>query len=116
MKITDLLTDESILAELGQRIARRRIDLQMTQAEAAEQAGVAKRTLERLEAGQSAQMSSLIRILRALDALQNLDRMIPEIGPRPMDLLKRKGKVRQRVSKRRAAEEPEQPWIWDDQS
>lgn len=116
MKITELLTDESILAELGQRIARRRIDLQMTQAVVAEQAGVAKRTLERLEAGQSAQMSSLIRILRALDALQDLDRMIPEIGPRPMDLLKRKGKVRQRASKRRVAEEPEQPWTWDDQS
>jgi len=116
MKITELLTDESILVELGQRIARRRIDLQMTQAEVAEQAGVAKRTLERLEAGQSAQMSSLIRILRALDALPELDRMIPEVRPRPMELLKRKGKARQRASKRRAAEESEQPWTWDDQS
>jgi transcriptional regulator with XRE-family HTH domain len=116
MKITELLTDESILAELGRRIARRRIDLQMTQAEVAEQAGVGKRTLERLEAGQSAQMSSLIRIVRALGALPDLDRMIPEVGPRPMELLKRKGKVPRRASKRRSPEEPEQPWSWDDQS
>ena len=32
MKITKSLTDEAILAELGQRIARRRLDLQLTQA------------------------------------------------------------------------------------
>ena len=58
MKISTLLADEAILTEMGARIARRRLDLQLTQAELAEQAGVAKRTLERIEAGASAQMSS----------------------------------------------------------
>ncbi len=97
MKISKLLADDAILAEIGKRIARRRLDLQLTQADLAEQAGVAKRTVERVEAGASAQMSSMIRILRVLDLLPGLDRMIPEAGPRPMDLLKRKGKVRQRA-------------------
>lgn len=115
MRISKLLADEAILAEIGKRIARRRLDLQLTQADAAEQAGVAKRTLERIESGASAQMSSMIRILRALDSLPGLDRMIPEAGPRPMDLLKRKGKVRQRASKRRTSSQPEKPWSWDDQ-
>ncbi len=116
MKISDLLTDEAILAEIGERIARRRLDLGLTQAALAEQAGIAKRTLERVEAGHSAQMSSFIRILRALDALPGLDRMLPEARPGPMDLLKRKGKVRQRASGRRASSEPKKPWSWGDES
>jgi len=116
MKISKLLADDAILTEIGERIARRRLDLQLTQATAAEQAGVAKRTLERIEAGHSAQMSSLIRILRVLDGLPGLDRMIPEAGPRPMDLLKCKSKVRQRASRRRSSDQPEKPWTWDDES
>jgi transcriptional regulator with XRE-family HTH domain len=112
MKIADLLTDGAILAELGERMARRRLDLQLTQADLAEQAGVAKRTVERMEAGASAQMSSMIRILRVLDLLPGLDRMIPEAQPGPMDLLKRKGKVRQRASKRGRTEPPDKPWSW----
>ena len=75
MDITNLLSDEAILIEIGQRVARRRLNMQLTQAEVAEQAGVAKRTLERLEAGHSAQMSSLIRVLRVLGALEELDRL-----------------------------------------
>jgi transcriptional regulator with XRE-family HTH domain len=112
MKISNLLADEVILAELGARIAHRRLDLQLTQADVAEQAGVAKRTLERIEAGASAQMSSMIRILRVLALLPGLDRMIPEATPRPMDLLKRKGKERQRASKRRHNDRPDEPWTW----
>jgi len=114
MKISDLLTDEAILAEMGSRIAARRVDLQLTQAAVAEQAGIAKRTLERMEAGHSSQMSSMVRVLRVLDALSGLDNLVPEAGPRPMDLLKRKGKVRQRASGRRAAPPAGKSWSWDD--
>jgi len=115
MRISSLLADEAILAEIGERLARRRLDLQLTQADVAEQAGIAKRTLERIEAGHSAQMSSMIRLLRVLDLLPGLDKLIPEAGPRPMDLLKRKGKVRQRASKRRRSEPSDKPWTWGDE-
>lgn len=113
MKISSLLTDDAALHEIGERIAARRIDLQLTQAAVAEQAGIAKRTLERMEAGYSSQLSSLIRVLRVLDALPGLDSLIPETGPRPMDLLKRKSKVRQRASGRRAAKPAGEAWSWD---
>ncbi len=117
MKISRLLADEAILAELGGRIARRRLELQLTQANLAEQAGVAKRTVERIEAGASAQMASLIRIFRVLELLPNLELLLPDVQPSPMDLLRQKGKVRQRASGQRqanhVAEEP-QPWSWDD--
>ena len=78
MNISKILADDAILAEIGARVARRRLDFQLTQADVAEQAGVAKRTVERIEAGASAQMSSIVRILRVLDLLPGLDRMIPE--------------------------------------
>jgi len=114
MRITGLLTDDAVLAELGSRIAARRIELQLTQAAVAEQAGIAKRTLERMEAGQTSQLATLVRVLRVLDAASGLDSLIPESGPRPMDLLKQKGKVRQRASGRRAAKAAGQSWSWDE--
>ncbi len=114
MKLTKLLTDEAILAEFGERIARRRLDLSMTQAALAEQAGISKRTIERIEAGSSAQLSSLIRVFRELDLLSALDRMIPEVVPRPMELLKHKGKARQRASSRKKPDRAEKEWSWDD--
>ncbi|MEX2515615.1 MAG: helix-turn-helix transcriptional regulator [Gammaproteobacteria bacterium] len=116
MKITDLLTDDAVLAELGARIARRRVELQLTQAAVAEQAGIAKRTLERIEAGQTSQLNTLVRVLRVLDAVSGLDSLIPESGPRPMDLLKRKGKTRQRASKSRKPGDSGKPWTWDDET
>lgn len=114
MKITGLLTDDAVLAELGARIAGRRVELQLTQAAVAEQAGIAKRTLERMEAGQTSQLSTLVRVLRVLDATSGLDSLIPESGPSPMDLLKQKGKVRQRAAGRRAEEKLAKPWQWDE--
>lgn len=109
-----LMTDDAILAELGKRLCRRRLDFQLTQAELAEQAGVSKRTIERAEAGASTQTPSLIRILRVLSLLPNLDLLIPEPGPRPMELLKLKGKERKRASSRKARNLSGTDWSWGD--
>ena len=114
MIILKLLTDVAILVETGKRIARCRLDHQLTQANVAEQAGVSKRTVERIEAGASAQISTIIRILRVLDLLPGLDRLIPEPGPRPMELLKLKGKVRQRASSKRRSDRSDRKWSWGD--
>lgn len=105
MKITPQLTDDAVLTELGTRLARRRIDLQLTQEALAEQAGIGKRTLERMEAGKAAQLTTLVRVLRVLDAMSGLENLVPEAGPRPMDLLKRKNKQRQRASSPRGYRE-----------
>ncbi len=114
-KINYLLSDEAILAELGKRIAQCRIERQFTQVQLAEQAGVSKSTIERIEAGASAQMSSMIRVFRILDLLPGLEQLIPETGPRPMDLLKLQGKKRQRAYKKRRVENKAvQKWSWGD--
>ena len=114
MKITKLLTDDAVLAELGARIAKRRLALQLTQAALSEQAGIAKRTLERMEAGKTSQLSTLVRVLRVLDAASGLENLLPESEVSPMDLLKHKEKVRKRASGLRATKAPETPWRWDE--
>ncbi len=115
MKIEGFLTDEAILAELGGRLAQRRLELQLTQEMLAEQAGVSKRTVERIEAGATAQMSTLVRLLRALALLDRLETLAPEAGPRPMDLIRLKGKARKRASSRRKSAD-EKPWQWGDET
>ncbi len=114
MQISKLLSDEVILAEIGERITRRRLELYLTQAQLAEQAGLSKRTVERIEAGASTQMPSLIRVFRVLELLPALDRMIPEAAPRPMEILRHKGKARQRASSRQRTDRNEKEWSWDD--
>ena len=116
MDIAKLLTDDAILAEIGKRIARYRVDSQVTQAELAQQAGVSKRTIERVEAGASAQFSTIIRILRVLDLMGGLENLVPEPVPRPMELLKQKGKVRQRASSTRHSDKTPKKWSWGDES
>ena len=114
MMISNFQTDETILFELGERITRARIDRQITQAAMAEQAGVSKRTVERIEAGASTQLSSVLRVLRVMGLLEGLNQLVPEPGPRPMDLLKLKGKTRKRVSSPHIVSEPKTPWTWGD--
>ncbi len=115
MKIDNLLTDEAVLSELGARLNRYRIKLHLSQAKLAEQAGVSKRTVERIEAGATTQTATMIRVLRALELLDRLDSLIPDTGPRPMDLLKLKGKERQRAP-RRQKNSSDKPWEWGDES
>ncbi len=115
MKIEGLLTDEAILGELGKRFAQRRLELQLSQEMLAEQAGVSKRSVERVEAGAATQISTMIRMLRVLELLDRLETLVPEAGVRPMDLLKLKGKARKRASSKKKSTD-EVPWTWGDEA
>lgn len=114
MKIISTLTDKAILLEVGKRITRRRLEYQLTQAVLARQAGIAKRTLERVEAGETAQMTTVIRIFRVLDLLPQLDQMLPDSKPGPLEVMKRKGKARKRASSQQRKPATEEPWTWGD--
>lgn len=114
MAIKEEMSDDAVLEELGHRLQRRRLDLRLTQADIAEQAGVGKRTVERLENGASVQLVSLVRIFRVLGLMDALDELLPKGGPRPMDLLRLQGKQRQRASSPRHEDGPEKPWQWGD--
>ncbi len=121
MKLNNDLSDEAILSELGGRLAQRRIAQSLSQAALAVEAGVAKRTVERVEAGESVQLVTLVRLCRVLNLMDGLDQWLPETGPSPMALLKEKqaGKGRQRARGRRTApvmKSGEKPWAWGDSS
>ncbi len=114
MKIEGLMTDEAILTELGRRLSQCRLELQLTQEMLAEQSGVSKRTVERIEAGATTQTSTLIRVLRVLELLDRLETLIPVAGPRPIDLVRLKGKARKRASGKRQSTD-KGPWQWGDE-
>lgn len=118
MKIDEMLSDEVVLGEMGERVAQLRVNSGLTQAMFAEQAGISKRTLERLEAGASCQLTSFIRVLRALGVIGGLEQLLPAARPGPIALLRGKGKQPQRVrpaASTRAAE-PAGGWQWGDES
>lgn len=104
MKIRSTTRTEAVLAELGNRIQRHRLDRNQTQADLAAEAGVGEATLRRLEGGESVTLANLIRVLRALDHLSGLDGVLPEPTVSPIELAQREGRIRQRASGRMEAE------------
>jgi len=115
MKITKQATDEVVLGELGGRLARIRLDRNLSQAQLATQAGVSKRTVERLEAGTvGTQLSGFIRVCRALNLIERFDLLVPEPVPSPVEQLKMAGRKRQRASTAKPAEASAKKWQWGD--
>jgi DNA-binding XRE family transcriptional regulator len=80
MKITSGLSDDDILIELDARLAERRIRGGYSQFDLALAAGIAKRSVERCEAGRPVETSTLLRLMRALDGGASLDVLLPEVA------------------------------------
>jgi transcriptional regulator with XRE-family HTH domain len=117
MEITRQLTDEVILGELGGRLAKIRLDRNFTQAQLATQAGVSKRTVERLESGAVAtQLSGFIRVCRVLEVIERFELLVPEPVPSPVQQLKLAGRKRQRASAAKPAKPSAKKWQWGDTS
>lgn len=123
MRLSDAHTDAAVLAELGARIARHRLQRNWTQAELAREAGLGQATVQRVENGRSVQMTSMVRLLRTLGLLEALDAAIPESVRLPIAELEREQRrARRRARPRRPArtqpeppQEPRERWTWDDE-
>ena len=116
MKIIQTLTDDAVLNEFGERLASRRLQREQTQAALAKEAGVSLSTVTRIEAGRSAEFTSIVRLTRALGLLANLDAVIPEAGPTPMERLRFREKRRQRARPGKAKTSTSRRWTWGDDS
>jgi putative transcriptional regulator len=118
MKLSKQLTDAAILRELGGRLAAARLARNLTQAALAQEAGVSKRTVERLESGEvAARLSGWVRVCRALGLIERFEALIPAATPSPVEQLKLAGRERKRASGRRQpATRAPRKWKWGDGS
>ncbi len=118
MHIDEIMTNDAVLAELGSRLERHRLERNWTQAETATQAGVGQATVQRAERGESVQMTSMIKLLRALGLLAGLDAAVPESLELPIaQLAREQRRVRRRARRTRrhaplAESTDEQQWSW----
>ena len=108
-------SDEAVLKELGARLARYRLNRNQTQEAIAEEAGVSKRTIVRIEHGESVQLTSLIRVLRVLQLLQNIEALVPAPAVSPLQQVRMQGKRRQRASSSPHDAPSPEPWSWGDE-
>jgi transcriptional regulator with XRE-family HTH domain len=125
MQFEDLMTDAAVLAELGRRLTRHRLERNWTQADLAAEAGIGQATVQRAERGDSVQMTSMIKLLRTLGLLGALDAAVPESIDLPIAQLEReRRKLRRRASGRRrpsvesseeSSESSERAWTWGDE-
>jgi transcriptional regulator with XRE-family HTH domain len=108
----------NILEELGERVARHRLNKNLTQEELARRAGIGSATLKRIEhGGTSTQLINFINVLRALGLDQNLESLVPDVPPSPIQLATiQKRNVRQRArGKRKPLPNADSPtWTWSD--
>lgn len=119
MMLNEFLTNDAVLAEIGRRLERQRLQRNLTQDQLAEQAGIGRATLQRLERGQSVQTTSLIKLLRALGLLRSLDVALPEGLERPIAQLegerRRKPRQRARSRGRRYTKSTDRAWRWGEE-
>jgi transcriptional regulator with XRE-family HTH domain len=114
MRIGNENSDKAVLDELGARLARTRLEQNVSQEKLASDAGVSKSTIERIETGREVKLTSLVRILRALGRLELLDQLVPEPLPSPIERARIQGRQRQRAAESRHRDEvnPSREWQW----
>ena len=113
MKINSENNNSAVLSELGVRIKRNRIDMQLSQQDFAAKAGISTRTLSAAENGEDIRLSSLLRILRTLNCLENLDLLLPELAFDP-ESYRTLGRERKRISKSNKNRNKIK-WKWEDE-
>jgi transcriptional regulator with XRE-family HTH domain len=67
------LSDDAIIAKIGNFVKQERLDQNMTQQQLSAKAGINRTTLSELELGRRCHLLTLIQVLRILNKLQILD-------------------------------------------
>lgn len=123
VRIRYAMSDDAILKELGERLAKVRINANQTQDELAEAIGVDRGRISRLESTGAGKLSTVVAVLRHLDQLDLLEHWLPDgttISPlKQLEQEQKKPTERKRVRKPRKASkraptssEPEEDLKW----
>ncbi len=103
-------TDEQLLLEITRRIKQKRLNQNITQGDLASRSGLHVQTIKNFESGKGSKLLTLIQLLRAFGELESLDKLLPEPGISPIELLKLKGKERERASGKADSTKDEVKW------
>ncbi len=98
----------AIAEVLGERLKQARLNVDITQAEVAELAGVSRKVVLNAEKGK-VQLEALVAIMVALNLTEQLDQFLPKQTISPIQLSKLQGKKRQRASGHRMIKDEETP-------
>jgi transcriptional regulator with XRE-family HTH domain len=101
-----------IEADLGRRLEAIRLARNINQTALAEEAGVSRRTITRLENGKGVSLDTLIRVMRALGVSDRLEKLLPDASIRPIERVRLKGRERKRARSRK--EQGVKSWSWAD--
>ena len=112
MIINENFNDATILTEIGSRLARIRLNKNITQKALAKESGVSLPTIQRLERGESTNLTNLTRILRTLGLLENINALIPSQPISPIMQINAHNNVRTRASTDNKTSENEGLWTW----
>jgi len=110
------MSDSAVLAEIGRRLRRARLNRNLTQADLARQAGIGRRTLQKAEDGEVTTLATLVAVLRGLGQLDQIEQFLPDPPPSPIQLAELQGRTRQRASGKRKGVEPTVDWRWEEGS
>tara|TARA_R110002049_G_scaffold23726_20_gene84183 strand:+ start:1018 stop:1356 length:339 start_codon:yes stop_codon:yes gene_type:complete len=106
-------TVEQAQKALGERLRAARLAANLTQKALAESAGVSQKTVANAEDGQNISVETLLLLLRSLGRLSEIEQVLHDDGPSPIELARRQGHQRQRASGARGArDETDKDWRW----
>lgn len=91
------MTDGAIIKSVGAYVKHQRLEQNRTQVQVAEDAGINRWTLSKMENGESITLTNLVRILRVLDLLHLLEIFTVEEKISPIEYAKLKEKKKRRA-------------------
>jgi len=104
---------KAVLSALGRRLRRARLDANLTQSDLGRLAGVSLKTVRNAEDGQNISLETLISMLQGVGRGDDLELLLADGGPSPVELLERQGRARQRATGRRGeSKDAAETWRW----
>ncbi|WP_408637139.1 helix-turn-helix domain-containing protein [Pseudosulfitobacter koreensis] len=97
--------------DLGERLARFRLSRNLRQVDLAEQSGISRGAIARIEAGEGGTVDSLLRIMQALGLEDRVEMLLPDASLSPLDPRSEVG-PRQRARATSADQPSAKPWNW----
>lgn len=93
------MTNDALMAYIGNQMKQMRINAKMSQQELADMSGISRATLTLVENGKGAKLDTLISLLRSLQKLEILNGFETNAVISPLLVAQNKGKEKKRVYK-----------------